>query len=64
MTKEGLLALLQRTMDAVNADDSYEGRIAYTMGDERGTFVVSAAVRVGNSMGQGGMILVQEKGGA
>jgi hypothetical protein len=61
MTKEGLLALLERTIDAVKADDSCEGRITYAWGSEPHTYVVNAAVRVGNSQGQGGMIFVQEK---
>lgn len=59
MTKDGLLALLQRTIDAVKANDSFEGRIAYTS-TSQDTFSVQAAVRVGNSQGQGGMIVVAD----
>lgn len=65
MNKEQLLALLKRTIEAVEQDDTIEGRIAYTaMPSEQldvelgvGEFEVDAAVRYGNSEGQGSMML-------
>ena len=53
-----LVELLQRTIEAIESDDSYEGRVAY---QEMlpGEFEVDAFVRVGTSEGQGGCMLIQ-----
>lgn len=59
MTKDELIALLQRTIDSLKANDSFQGRIAYEV-RPGSTFNVDAAVRIGNSQGQGGMIVVQK----
>ncbi|MCA8355607.1 hypothetical protein [Burkholderia cepacia] len=64
MTRTELIQLLDDTKRALLSEDSFEGRISYTcltdsvdLGPDE--FEVSAAIRVGNSMGQAGMILVQ-----
>ena len=59
MKKEQLIQLLEQTITALKENDSMEGRIMYQFGDEPGTFNVDAFVRVGNSQGQGGAIIVQ-----
>ena len=59
MTKDELIVLLERALAALRADDSFQGSIAYEI-RPGGAFNVSAAIRVGNSMGQGGMMVVQE----
>lgn len=61
--KTTLLCLLDRIRDAVEHDDSFEGRLYYTTLDERcgrAEFMVDAFIRVGNSEGQGGSIVVGE----
>lgn len=60
MTKDDFVKLLEATLAAVKEDDSFEGRIAYEMGEQPHTYVVQAVVRVGNSQGQGGVMMVQE----
>jgi hypothetical protein len=57
-----LAALLREIADAVEQGDSFEGRIEYTRMDEgleREEWEVSAAYRVGNAMGQGGMRILE-----
>jgi hypothetical protein len=54
-----LAELLRGAAKAVEANDSFEGRISYTFGTTPDTFEVDAFVRVGNSMGQGGAIVIQ-----
>lgn len=56
---ERLIELLQRTCAAIQGKDTFQGRIEYEVRDGQ-VFNVSAAVRIGNSMGQGGMILIQD----
>ncbi|WP_186191239.1 hypothetical protein [Burkholderia gladioli] len=64
MSRADLIQFLDDTKRALLADDSFEGRINYTclapevdLGDDE--FEVSAAVRLGNSEGQGSLRLVQ-----
>jgi hypothetical protein len=68
-TKDELLALLADIRAHIEADDSFEGNIEYTMpwstevGDPEDDppgqgFRVRAGYRVGNRMGQGGFVLV------
>jgi hypothetical protein len=60
-SKDELLALIDRMREAVAADDSFEGSLSYTAmadGLERHEFEVAAGFRIGNSQGQGGMVLV------
>lgn len=59
LSKIELLALLKGAAAAIERDDSFEGRIAYTFGTAPETFEVDAFLRVGNSMGQGGAIVIQ-----
>jgi hypothetical protein len=60
-TKEQVLAAIDAMRARIEADDSFEGSVSYTiMPDylERGEFELQAAYRVGNSMGQGGMTII------
>ncbi|WP_186029454.1 hypothetical protein [Burkholderia gladioli] len=64
MNRTDLIQLLDDTKRALLADDSFEGRINYTcmapeveLGDDE--FEVSAAVRLGNSEGQGSMRMIR-----
>lgn len=58
-SKEELVTMLRHAADAVEANDSFEGRIAWTFGLEPEAFEVAAFVRVGNSQGQGGVLVVE-----
>lgn len=60
MTKDDFVRFLRTTLKAVEENDSAEGRIQYEWGSTPGTFNVDAFVRVGNSRGQGGCIMVRE----
>ena len=60
-TKDQLIELLEYMLTAVRADDSLEGFINYIQPTEQDVpceFLVQAAFRIGNRMGQGSMILV------
>ena len=62
MTKAELISLLEETLAAVKADDSIEGRIAYQANFAKSEYYnVNAFVRVGNSKGQGGAMIVNEE---
>ena len=61
MKKTEFVQLLKNTIAAIESDDSFQGRIAYEVGEAPDTFNVDAFVRVGNSMGLSGCIVVQEK---
>jgi len=61
MKKEDFVNFIKKTLKAVENDDSAEGSIRYEWGKERDLYNVNAFVRVGNSMGQGGCVLVNEK---
>lgn len=62
LTTAELTDLLRHMADSVEAHDSFSGDISYDcMTDEckPGEFLVKGAYRVGNSEGQGGMILIE-----
>lgn len=57
LTRTALLELIDDMRAAVAAGDSFEGRMTYeTCGP--GTYRADIAYRVGNLMGQGGMVFV------
>ncbi|BCM87786.1 hypothetical protein [Methylobacterium indicum] len=60
-SKEQLLATIDKIRRAIEADDSFEGHLTYTLewstGDKT-EFEVSGAYRIGNSEGQGGMAVL------
>lgn len=56
--RERLLDLLSDVQTLVRADDSAEGSITYAWSPTPGIYEVSAFVRTGNSLGQGGCLLV------
>lgn len=68
MTKDQLIETLEVMIEHIRQGDSYEGNVQYLMpyDDESGEiiegadFVVSAAYRVGNLQGQGGMRMIGE----
>lgn len=53
-----VVELFETIASSIGAHDSFEGSIQYSASDESGVFEVTGAFRVGNSEGQGGMILV------
>ena len=57
-TKAVLLDFLKATLQAIEEDDSFEGSIQYQV-TGRDEFEIGAFVRVGNSMGQGGSMLIE-----
>lgn len=60
-TRDQLIELLEYMLTAVRANDSLEGSISFTQPTEQDPpcdFMVQAAFRIGNRMGQGSMILV------
>lgn len=62
-TKAELLAILDDIRTSVERDDSFEGSIEYLMPgpldlDPDADFAVMASYRVGNSQGQGGVVLI------
>lgn len=64
LTKTELLAELDLLRKTIEGDDSFEGSFAYEMTLEDGeseeaVFLVQAALRIGNSMGQGGLRLLR-----
>jgi hypothetical protein len=59
LSKGQFIVILHELIESVEADDSMEGSLAYQWGEEAGTYRVQAALRVGNSMGQGGMRLLR-----
>lgn len=64
MQKEQLIAMLEDMLTAVKMDDSFEGSVQYTVMDDDlgpGEFEVGAFYRVGNSMGQGGAVVIPVK---
>ena len=59
--KQELIDVLSDMISALSSDDSFEGNISYTvMGDglEPGEFLVRGMYRIGNSMGQGGCVMI------
>lgn len=62
LTTEELVALLRHMADSVEARDSFSGMIEYDCMTDRcqpGEYLVKGAYRVGNSQGQGGMVLIE-----
>ena len=61
MSKDDLIATVKDILASIEANDSFEGTINYScmhpavQGPE---FEVGAMYRVGNSMGQGGMVVI------
>ena len=56
-----LLAVLQNIAFCIEAGDSFEGNFTYSCmeeGLEQDEWEVSATYRIGNSMGQGGMRII------
>lgn len=58
MMTQQFLELLDDLRSWIVQGDSMEGSLAYEWGNEFGTYRVHAALRNGNSMGQGGMRMV------
>lgn len=56
-----LLELLDDLRELLIGGDSMEGHIRYEWGDEPDTYNVVAAIRFGNSAGQGGVRLIGER---
>jgi hypothetical protein len=65
-TKDQLIAALRSMADSIDEGDSFEGSIQYTITGRdvtgQDTFDVLAFWRVGNSMGQGGSIMIGDEG--
>ena len=66
VSKDELLGILDDMRRAVAADDSFEGSLEYLMPgplglDPDADFAVMASYRVGNSMGQGGEVLIRDR---
>jgi hypothetical protein len=62
-TRRELLAILDDIKSSVERDDSFEGSIEYELREPlvlvgHGSFAVRASYRVGNSQGQGGLVMV------
>lgn len=53
MTTEELVAVLDDIKKRVQEKDSFEGSISYEKGDEKDSWEVVGAYRLGNSQGQG-----------
>lgn len=58
LTTTQLCGALKDMLDGVAGGDSYEGSIEYHATHEVGIYEVLAAYRVGNSLGQGGVVLI------
>ena len=61
LTTIQLATLLNDIKAGIEAGDSFEGNLEYTCmakGLQRGEWEVRASYRVGNSQGQGGMIII------
>jgi hypothetical protein len=61
VTKEELLKILREIQTGIEKNDSFEGSFSYTCLDEScpvDKFMVEAVFRMGNSMGQGGSIII------
>jgi hypothetical protein len=58
ISREKLVSLLERLAASVRADDSLEGSLRYRAEGD-GRFEVGCCYRVGNSAGQGGVVLVE-----
>lgn len=60
LSKAALIGVLNDIISLIEDDDSMEGSLEYSFGEdcERDEFMVQAAFRTGNSMGQGGMAMI------
>jgi hypothetical protein len=56
--REALAALLRNAAHAVERGDSFDGSIQWMLLEGADDFDVMAMIRVGNALGQGGMIVV------
>ncbi|WP_158813198.1 hypothetical protein [Streptomyces rimosus] len=66
MSRGDLVALLDDIRARVATGDSFEGNLQYLMpqaDDAEHPFDVAATYRVGNSMGQGGAVIIGANGG-
>jgi hypothetical protein len=61
LSKDEFVAVLTDLLAWVQQDDSMEGSLAYEWGDQPGEYRVAGVLRMGNSMGQGGVRLLQEQ---
>ena len=65
LSKEETIKVFQSIITAIENDDSFQGSIEYEVVDQNNfecywEFQVFAAYRIGNSQGQGGMVLIKE----
>ena len=60
ISKDEFLAAIDSLRAEVEKDASMEGSLRYEWGDEPDTYRVGAFIRVGNDVGQGGVMLIQE----
>lgn len=61
MLKDDLIAVVKDILAGIEANDSFEGTINYSCmhpAAKGAEFEVGAMYRVGNSMGQGGMVVI------
>ena len=61
MSKDELIEVVKGILSSIEADDSFEGSLNYSCMHPAVTgseFEVGAMFRVGNSMGQGGMVVI------
>lgn len=65
MTKGSLVDFLKLTLEEIERDASFEGRLTYTCMDDQckpGEFLVDAFIRNGNDEGQGGCWVIKDDG--
>lgn len=63
MSKEELITTLQDILNLIEADDSFEGHLAYSIPEDtkaQHPFDVLAIYRTGNSRGQGGTTVIAD----
>jgi len=60
MSRAELVQFLSWAAEMVTHDDSMEGTITYAWSDEPGDYDVHAFLRTGNSMGQGGAVVIED----
>jgi hypothetical protein len=61
MKRESFILLLENLIQAIKDDDSMEGRLQYQWSPSRpGELDVEGFIRTGNSMGQGGAVIIQD----
>lgn len=59
-SKADLLDELKRMIDHIESDDSFAGTLTYQVADSE-NFNVEGFYRVGNSMGQGGAVVIERE---